>query len=58
MLLNVSLSNTNNHGEKQAKASNLVESINQCDSDAWSLQFLNELDMLAFTDFTSSSVLV
>lgn len=46
MLLSVSLTNTNNHGEKQAKASNLVESINQCKSDAWWLQFTDILEML------------
>jgi len=34
MLLNVSLTNTNNHGEKQAKASKHVVRINQCESDA------------------------
>lgn len=41
MLLNVSLTNTNNHGEKQAEASSLVVSINQCESDVWWLQFVN-----------------
>lgn len=38
MLLNVSLSNTNNHGEKQAPASNVVASTHQRESDAHSLQ--------------------
>lgn len=46
MLLNVSLTNTNNHGEKQALAANLVESVNQRNSDACWLQFRSELDML------------
>lgn len=46
MLLNVSLTNTNNRGEKQAEASNLVESINRCESDVWWLQLEDALEML------------
>lgn len=50
MLLNVSLTNTNNHGEKQAEASSLVVSINQCESDVWWLQFVNAGVIGLFSD--------
>ena len=49
MLLNVSLTNTNNHGEKQAKAENLVEGVSQWNSDARWLRFVSKLDIACVT---------